>query len=152
MYACKFSAPGIPVNRFGVIACSIVLPSAINLAINTAEPGLSIPACSICSGLCASAPTHPTGPVAVCTTPAPTLAADAAILLSVIVLVAASIVPVVFLSNAALIDDVGGTVDAAATLTGLVGAPALAFAAAIAGLGAAGNAALALLLTLTSTP
>jgi hypothetical protein len=61
-------------------------------------------------------------------------------------------VPVVFLSNAALIADDGGTVDATATLTGLVGAPALAFAAATADDGAAGNAVPALLSTLTSTP
>jgi hypothetical protein len=58
----------------------------------------------------------------------------------------------VFLSNAALIADDGGTVEATATLTGLDGAPALAFAAATADDGADGSAALALLLTLTSTP
>jgi hypothetical protein len=63
-------------------------------------------------------------------------------------------VPVVFLSNAALIAADGGTVDATDAVTGDVTGddPVLAFAAATAGLGAAGNAALALLLTLTSTP
>jgi hypothetical protein len=58
----------------------------------------------------------------------------------------------VFLSNAALIAADGGTVAATATVTGVMGDPALAFVAATAELGAAGNAALALLLTLTSTP
>ena len=64
------------------------------------------------------------------------------------------IVPVVFLSSAALIAAEPGTVDATDTFTGAVTstAPALAFAAATAGLGAAGNAALALLFTFTSTP
>ena len=60
--------------------------------------------------------------------------------------------PVIFLSKAALIAAEGGTVDATAAVTGLTGAPAFAFADATAADGAAGNAALALLFTLTSTP
>ena len=78
IYVLRFSAPGMPVNKFEVIASSTVLPSATNLAINAAEPGLSIPACSICSGLCAIAPILATLPVAVSTTPAPSLTAAAA--------------------------------------------------------------------------
>ena len=78
IYACKFSAPGIPVNKLLVIASSTVLPSATNFAINLADPGFNMPACSICSGLCASVPTHATLPAAVSTTPAPALTAAAA--------------------------------------------------------------------------
>ena len=50
-YACKLVTPRSPVNRFGVHACSNVLPPCTKLSTNAAAPGFKNPQSCICLAL-----------------------------------------------------------------------------------------------------
>ena len=146
-------APGIPVNRFFVIADAGSAPPCIKLLTRGAEPGFNTLPTSICDAVCANDPTAAIGdpaasfivPTPVATTSGASAAACAATPLT--------IAPVTFLSSASLIAPTPGTVAASETLVGKSGVAAVvAFAAAKSELGGLAKAAAESVLICTSTP